>query len=231
MFAFRERREGDPDRSTVEVAFTDSTLDLQGTRPGFGAALGAVVEASGVGFARMNQVHGVAVHVVDAVHADPDASLPTADAMVTTTVGVGLMVRVADCVPILLADASAGVVSAVHAGRGGMSLDIATLTVEQMAARGATDIEAWIGPHVCGRCYEVPEAMRDEVSRSVPESYSTTSWGTPALDIGAGVAAQLERAGVAVNLVDGCTLEQDRFHSFRRDGAASGRMAGLVWLA
>src|SRR3546814_16679424 len=85
--------------------------------------------------------------------------------------------------------------------------------------------------HVGGRCYEVPEAMRDEVSRSVPESYSTTSWGTPALDIGAGVAAQLERAGVAVNLVDGCTLEQDRFHSFRRDGAASGRMAGLVWLA
>src|SRR3546814_11822711 len=74
-------------------------------------------------------------------------------------------------------------------------LDIATLTLEQMAARGATDIEAWIGPHVCGRCDEVPEAMRDEVSRSVPQSYSTTSWGTPALAIGAGVAAHLERPG------------------------------------
>src|SRR3546814_12111627 len=112
----------------------------------------------------------------------------------SSDLGVGLMVRVADCVPILLADASAGVVSAVHAGRGGMSLDIATLTVEQMAARGATDIEAWIGPHVCGRCYEVPEAMRDEVSRSVPASYSTTDSGTPALDIGPGGAAQSAQA-------------------------------------
>nr|WP_218855678.1 peptidoglycan editing factor PgeF [Nocardioides daedukensis] len=200
-------------------------------RPGFGEALGAVVEACGVGFARMNQVHGDVVRVVDAAQPDPGASLPAADALVTTTAGVGLMVRVADCVPILLADASAGVVSAVHAGRGGMSLDIASKTIEEMAARGATDIEAWIGPHVCGRCYEVPEEMRAQVSRSVPESFSTTSWGTPALDIGAGVSAQLERAGVRVHLVGGCTLEQDQFHSFRRDGAASGRMAGLVWLA
>ena len=106
------------------------------------------------------------------------------------------MVRVADCVPLVLADAEAGVIAAVHSGRPGMVLDIATRTVEVMREHGATHITAWLGPHVCGRCYEVPAAMRDEVAAAVPESWAETSWGTPAVDIGAGVRAQLARAGV-----------------------------------
>ena len=67
-----------------------------------------------------------------------------------------------------------------------------------MRELGADEITAWIGPHVCGRCYEVPESMRAEVAAVVPESFAETSWGTPALDIGAGVRAQLARAGVTV---------------------------------
>ena len=55
---------------------------------------------------------------------------------------------------------------------------------------------AWVGPHVCGSCYEVPEQMRGRGQCAVvPEACAETSWGTPALDIGAGVRAQLERAG------------------------------------
>jgi polyphenol oxidase len=156
---------------------------------------------------------------------------PAADALVTTTRGLALMVRVADCVPVLLADLGAGVVGAVHAGRGGMVLDIATRAVEVMREQGAGDIVGWVGPHVCGACYEVPEELRAEVGDVVPEAVAQTSWGTPALDVGAGVRAQLSRAGVEVVDVGGCTREDAVLHSYRRDGAASGRSAGLVWLS
>ena len=49
-----------------------------------------------------------------------------------------------------------------------------------MRALGAADLTAWLGPHVCGPCYEVPEQMRDEVAAVVPEAFAETSWGTPA---------------------------------------------------
>lgn len=233
MFAFRDSLQATstgPDAGArVDVAFTDSSLDLQGLRAEFPDLLSHVEGVIGVPLARLNQVHGSDVLVVDAPM--PLDQVPQGDALVTTTPGLGLMVRVADCVPLVLADVDAGVIAAVHSGRPGMVLDIATRTVEVMRERGATDITAWLGPHVCGRCYEVPAAMRDEVAAAVPESWAETSWGTPAVDIGAGVAAQLARAGVGVVDVAGCTVEDRGLHSYRRDGAASGRFAGLVWLS
>lgn len=229
MFAFRDVREGDVSRLRVDVAFTDSSLDLQGLREDFPDLLARVEGTIGVPLARLSQVHGDEVLVVDSPM--PLGRAPDGDALVTTTRGLGLMVRVADCVPLVLADAEAGVVGAVHSGRPGLVLDIATRTVEVMRAQGATEIVAWVGPHVCGRCYEVPEQMRAEVSAVVPDAYSETSWGTPALDIGAGVRAQLAREGVEVVDVAGCTLEERGLHSYRRDGAAAGRFAGLVWLS
>jgi copper oxidase (laccase) domain-containing protein len=70
--------------------------------------------------------------------------------------------------------------------------------------------------------------MRAEVGALVPEAVATTSWGTPSLDIGAGVRAQLERLGVEVVDVAGCTRESEELFSYRRDGARAGRFAGLV---
>ncbi len=104
--------------------------------------------------------------------------------------------------------------------------------VARMRELGATVITAWIGPHVCGACYEVPEQMRDEVAAVVPEARATTSWGTPALDLGAGVRVQLEAAGVShVQVVGGCTREDTDFPSYRRDGDASTRFAGVIWMS
>lgn len=228
MFAFRDSREGDVSRRRVDVAFTDSSLDLQGLRDDFPQVLARLEDELGVPLARATQVHGDEVLLLDAPI--PLGEAPTADALVTTTPGLGLMVRVADCVPVVLADAEAGVVAAVHSGRSGMVLDIATRAVEVMREHGASEIVAWLGPHVCGSCYEVPEEMRAEVSAAVPEAYAETSWGTPSLDVGAGVRAQLERAGVAVVEIGGCTREEPGLHSYRRDGSAAGRFAGVVWL-
>ena len=229
MFAFRDSREGDVSRLRVDVAFTDSSLDLQGLREGFPELLAGVEGTIGVPLARLTQVHGDEVLVVDGPM--PLGQVPEGDALVTTTRGLGLMIRVADCVPLVLADVDAGVIAAVHAGRPGLALDIATRTVEVMRDHGASEIVAWVGPHVCGDCYEVPEQMRSEVSALVPEARAETSWGTPALDIGAGVRAQLERAGVEVTEVGGCTREDTSLHSYRRDGAEAGRFAGLVWMS
>ncbi len=176
---------------------------------------------------RMRQVHGREVHVVDASHAEEP---PTGDGLVTAVPGVVLMVRVADCVPVLLADARAGVVGAAHAGRPGLVAGVVPATVAAMREAGADDLRAWVGPHVCGSCYEVPADLRDDVAAVVPEAWAQTSWGTPAVDVGAGVLAQLHAVGVATTRVDRCTIEDDALFSYRRQGRDSGRLAGLVWV-
>jgi copper oxidase (laccase) domain-containing protein len=89
---------------------------------------------------------------------------------------------------------------------------------------------AVLGPSVCGKCYEVPAAMRDDVAAVVPEAYAETSWGTPAVDVSAGVRAQLARRGVRMHETPAvCTLESPDHYSYRRDGR-TGRLAGYIWL-
>lgn len=236
MFAYRDTVDLGPGATRVEVAFTDASLDLQGgsaKREPFARALATLEAEVGVSFARLHQVHGDVV--VEADEAWPPGNrgageVPVGDAIVTTRRGVGLMVRVADCVPVVLADPTAGVVGVVHAGRKGVVLDVTTRAVERMHALGARELRAWIGPSVCGSCYEVPAQMRAEVTAAVPATYSETRWGTPALDLGAGVEAQLAAADVTAVRVERCTLEDELLHSYRRDGALSGRIAGLVWI-
>jgi copper oxidase (laccase) domain-containing protein len=99
-----------------------------------------------------------------------------------------------------------------------------------MRDAGAEAITAWIGPHICGRCYEVPEAMATEVEQRVPGSRGTTDRGTPGLDLGAGALGVLTGLGVRVHEVGRCTLQTPTLHSYRRDAAASGRQAGIIWL-
>jgi len=180
---------------------------------------------------RMHQVHGADVHTVDREWlAAGRQRPPLADGLVTDVPGVILLVRVADCVPLLLADVDRRVVAAAHAGRPGLVAGIVPATVARMRELGAARIVAWLGPSVCGRCYEVPAEMREQVAAAVPASFSETSWGTPAVDVGAGVLAQLEADGVEVVDASRCTLEDDDLYSYRRQGAASGRLGGLVWV-
>ncbi|MFD8155023.1 peptidoglycan editing factor PgeF [Streptomyces sp. NPDC001046] len=179
----------------------------------------------------MNQVHGADVAVVDG---PPGASagLPPVDAVVTVRPGLALAVLTADCVPVLLADPVARVVAAAHAGRPGMVAGVVPAAVRAMTDLGAepSRIVARTGPTVCGRCYEVPGEMRAEVSAVEPAAYAETSWGTPAVDVSAGVHAQLERLGVRDREQSPvCTLESRDHFSYRRD-RTTGRLAGYVWL-
>jgi YfiH family protein len=178
----------------------------------------------------MNQVHGRDVAVVEGPWTTGE--IPSVDAVVTSRRGIALAVLTADCTPVLLADPVAGVAGAAHAGRPGLVAGVIPAVVEAMTAQGADParIVARTGPSVCGRCYEVPAAMRAEVAGTVPESWAETSWGTPAVDVAAGVRAQLARAGVEM---DGqshiCTLESADHFSYRRD-RTTGRLASYVWL-
>ena len=224
MFTFRDSREGD---LVLRVAFTDVHLDLAEGAVGRDEAIGYLEQTLGVSIVRMQQVHGAEVATVEDLRT---SSAPEADALVTTQRGLALMTRAADCVPILLADTAHGVIGAVHAGRKGTALDIVSATVDRMRSTGADAITAWVGPHICGRCYEVPEEMRADIAGQVPATYAETRWGTPGLDLGAGVTAQLEAAGCEVVQVDRCTFEHPQIHSHRRDGVAAGRLAGLVWI-
>jgi YfiH family protein len=175
----------------------------------------------------MQQVHGAAVATVDGPRPEP---VPETDALVTATPGLALVVLVADCVPVLLAAPAA--VAAVHAGRAGAAAGVVPAAVAAWVAAGAdlAASDALLGPAVCGACYEVPAAMRDEVEAALPGSATTTRGGTPGLDLRAGLARQLTGLGVARVVLDPrCTAEDPTLFSHRRDGT-TGRQAGLVWL-
>jgi YfiH family protein len=184
--------------------------------------------------AQLSQVHGNAVAEVGADGPGHDVKghlHAVGDGLVTTRPGVSLMVRAADCVPVLLADADGAVVGAAHCGRPGLVAGIVPATVAAMRDLGAAALTAWIGPSVCGRCYEVPQQMQDDVAAVEPASRATTSWGTPSLDVAAGVRAQLARDGVEVVDLSRCTRESPDLFSYRRDGVRSGRQAGIIRIA
>jgi YfiH family protein len=172
-------------------------------------------------------VHGT--RVVE-VSGPLDQPVPDTDALVSTVPGIGLAVLVADCVPVLLADHAAGVIGAAHAGRVGAAGGIVPALLSRMVALGARPerIDALIGPSICGRCYEVPAAMRDEVESTLPGSAAVTADGTPGLDLRAGIAAQLKAAGVGSMTLDNrCTREDLTLYSHRR-AAPSGRFAAVI---
>ena len=196
-------------------------------------------------FAR--QVHGVRTAVVlsdgpDAVHRPGGAVVGDPcrddlgeadggyDALVTGSVGIPLGVLVADCVPVLLADARAGVVATAHAGRPGLLAGILAGVIAAMRSAGAHPdrVRAALGPAAGPCCYEVPLAMQDDACAVLPQTRAATTWGTPSLDLRAGCRAALGAEGVHdVQLVGGCTVEDDRFYSYRRS-PVTGRFAGVV---
>lgn len=181
----------------------------------------------------LTQVHGAGVAVAREPWADERR--PEADASVTDVPGLGLAIMVADCTPVLLADPEAGIIATAHAGRPGMAAGVVPATVAKMVSLGAEParIIAYTGPAVCGACYEVPEAMRADVTERVPESFATTSWGTPAVDVPGGVWAQLRAAGITPEHSHRsaiCAMESKDHYSYRREGV-TGRFAGFVWLA
>lgn len=170
----------------------------------------------------MNQVHGDEVVEIKSLIDDP-----TCDGLITSVPGIALAVMVADCIPLLLT--STTVVGAVHVGRRGLMNSVAVKTIESMRKLGAAQIHAQLGPSICGRCYEVPQDLADEVIAKHPAASSLTNNLTPALDLPRALIAELVAHDVTYEASPICTLENDEYFSYRRHNI-TGRNAGVVWL-
>jgi len=170
----------------------------------------------------MNQVHGDEVVEIKSLIDDP-----TCDGLITSVPGIALAVMVADCIPLLLT--STTVVGAVHVGRRGLMNSVAVKTIESMRKLGAAQIHAQLGPSICGRCYEVPQDLADEVIAKHPAASSLTNNITPALDLPRALIAELVAHDVTYEASPICTLENDEYFSYRRHNI-TGRNAGVVWL-
>jgi len=168
----------------------------------------------------MRQTHSDIVCVVGEAGLDFEA-----DALVTTTKGVGLAVLAADCMPITFA--SANVVGVAHVGRLGLIKEIAPKTIAMMRELGAVEIKATIGPSICGQCYEVSPEMYREISAQIPST--ATSEARHCLDLQSGVTSQLNQLGVTVTNLGICTLEKDDYFSYR-GGDLAERQAGIISL-
>lgn len=180
-------------------------------------------------FVWMEQTHSTNVRILRSL---PDGPLADTDAVVTDVPGIALTVLTADCVPVLLWDETVGVIAAAHAGRQGARDGIVRKTVEAMLSLGSVpaQIHGILGPAACGAEYEVPEDMAADVDKHLPGSRTMTLDKTPSLDIRLGAQRQLRDLGVvSVDIMSPCTITDERFFSYRREGV-TGRQAGVIIL-
>ena len=182
----------------------------------------------------LDQEHG---RRVLAASADTATGAPvTADASWTTTRHLGLAVLVADCVPLLLADDAAALVAVAHCGWRGTVAGVVEATLDALPVLPDRLI-AWLGPGVCGDCYEVGVEVHDALGgderRTVlaERRRACGEGGRWLMDLPALIAARLRRAGVSRIVFSSlCTVCDRRFYSYRR-APRTGRFAALIWLA
>ena len=193
----------------------------------------------GARLATVHQVHsGDAVFVAEPF---PDEARPRADAMVTDRPGLILGILTADCAPVLLADAEAGVVGAAHAGWKGALGGVLEATVAQMERLGARRdrVAAAVGPCIARRSYEVDEAFLRRFTDADPENerfFATAREGHQRFDLEAYVVSRLAGAGLArvEALGEDTYSQEERFFSYRRSThrgeATYGRQISLIGL-
>lgn len=181
----------------------------------------------------MNQVHSDVYRCASqAMQINGALTVGDADAVIIER-GQAAAVMVADCIPLVLLDVTGTRAAVVHVGRAGLEKEIALKVRDAMCERGtaASAIRGIVGPHICGRCYEVPADMMYAVGSRFSRAISQTSWGTPALDLFAGLAEQL---GMELDISRYCTRESELYFSHRRSstlGKQAGRFAGIVEVA
>lgn len=181
------------------------------------------------------QVHGKDVLVVDQTTA-PSALSTRADILVSREPGYLLMQRFADCVPLLLWHAAAGIVSVAHAGWRGTAIGVAGRAVGAVAELGGDPcgLRAGIGPAIGPCCFEVGA----EVVAQIPGADDASSIGPngrPYVDLWELNRRQLVAAGVPADRVEVaavCTrCQPDRFFSHRALGYPAGRFGAAIGLS
>ncbi len=182
----------------AQHAFTSKQLQLRGgpqAQPASWAAAAAAVGGDLEHVMRVRQVHGAVVRVLrkGRTAAAELAETPEADAIVSNVAGLVLSVQVADCVPILVADARDGSAAAIHAGWRGTCAGLVRAVTEAMTKEFGCDpanLVAAIGPSIGPCCYEVGDTVLDAFRRAgatdehVARWFSATESGSFRLDLG-----------------------------------------------
>ena len=201
--------------------------------------------ARGIELVTMTQVHGAAVAAVTG-----DARVGEADAMITTSTGLGLCVLTADCAPILLVAPRARAVAVVHAGWRGTSAGVvreaATRLVGLYGVR-RSDIRAAIGPTIGACCYEVGGEIADEIEGrwgSMPgtlQRYERAGETKAKLDLREINAMLLTAEGIArehISTIGGCTCcNSHEYFSYRAasrlggEGSTGRQLSIIGWAA
>ena len=211
----------------VSVMTTARSLSLPAGEPEV-SALRSRVEAAGFrpgSVIGMRQVHEARI---EKVGQGPDRLVSSCDGLVTAQPGVALVVRTADCLPIV-AFGKEGQTGVVHAGWRGIRAGIPGRLIERLGGPGAVTgaaIGAGIGP--C--CYEVGAEFEPWFGPQLQRRQ-----GKLYLDLAAAAAKQMERAGLPAGRIERapwCTacLAAPELHSYRRDGPAAGRMLTVAML-
>ncbi|WP_281648542.1 peptidoglycan editing factor PgeF [Parendozoicomonas sp. Alg238-R29] len=174
------------------------------------------------------------VHGVDIISANSPFGAE-ADAVWTEEQNRPCTVLTADCLPVLFCNRSGTRVAAAHAGWRGLAAGVLESTVKAFDDPGE-ELIAWFGPAISQKCFEVGAEVRDAFAQVVPEALDAFVPGDDDRwygDLYLLACQRLARLGVTeISGGDRCTGSEDQvFYSYRREGAASGRMLSAIWLS
>jgi polyphenol oxidase len=216
-----------------------------------------IADTMGASLVRIQQVHGADI-LVRSAGDDITETLPVADIVVSNDPAVAVAIQTADCVPLLLADRRTGVVAAAHAGWRGLAAGVPRRAVEALAREFGSrpaDLVAAAGPSIGACCYEVGADVHQRFTEAGFTEATLAGWfferarpttRNPSMaglsteprtkhwyfDSGRSTRDQLASAGVPPDqmfVVDLCTASHPgALCSYRRDGAAAGRLAGVI---
>ena len=175
------------------------------------------------------QTHSELVHVCTEHDAGAGIGshpqIPIADGFVTNIPSLYLLIRTADCTPVLLWDETLNVIAAVHSGRESTRKDIVGNALRLMSSNfqsNPANIRAIIGPGICSEHYEVSQQIYDEFQSSISkQGIIMPDTAFRHLDIQGTIFRQIEKCGVPIDniqYVHKCTFESEEYFSFRRDG-------------
>ena len=174
----------------------------------------------------LQQVHGVQV-----VKADQVVGVPEADASYTDQGRIVCSVMTADCLPVLFCGDNGEVLAAAHAGWRGLQAGVIKNT---LLAMKCSQISVWLGPAIGPDNFEVGDDVLNAFVTQIPKAENAFNAKSPDKWL-ANIyqLARLQLAELGIDQVFGgeyCTVaDPQRFYSYRRDGAATGRMASLIW--
>jgi YfiH family protein len=229
-------------RPLLDVAphvFTTRAIDV--SRDAASPGLRSVAAVMGLPPQAIVQVHQVHGREVAEIRDESGPSVPDADVLVSIAAGRAIGVRVADCVPVLLADDTGRTVAAIHAGWRGVARRVAIAAVDHLRTRFGVRparLLAALGPSIGPCCYEVGEDTREAFREQGHAAPLLDQWfvagrtGRLHLDMWRAVRDQLEGAGMLpthIFTAGLCTLmHPELFFSYRREGQNTGRMGAFI---